>query len=392
MKFYVYKNRRAKFIIAVFDAVGFFLKTILAPFFGKKNTGHIKRILIVKLDHAGDVLLATPAIKAIREKFPSARITFVVGPWSKGIIEDEKYIDEIISYRAYWQDRSLERNLNTAGIFRLILTLRHGNYDIFFDLKGDLFAIIIGFFSRIPRRIGYGWSGGGFLLTDEVKTTIKKHQVEILMDAVRVVDPTSEAQELRIDVPLYEERHIRAMLRQEGWNESQTMIGFHIGSGCPSKMWGIERFADLMEMVYGRIKAQIVVVGGSDDFELAKTLERLLSFKPINMAGKTTFKQTAAVIKMCSLFVGSDSVPAHIAAAVEVPVIVLFSAANDWQRWRPYGNDVDIIYKDVECKGCEKAECNSMECMNLITVDEAFDLILKKRKGCAGRGVMDGVR
>ncbi|MBI3399616.1 MAG: glycosyltransferase family 9 protein, partial [Deltaproteobacteria bacterium] len=160
--------------------------------------------------------------------------------------------------------------------------------------------------------------------------------------------------------------------------ESKLTIGFHVGSGCPSKLWPVERFADLMERVYGKLKAQIVVVGGFEDIRLIKKLEGLLSFKPIVMAGKTTFEQTAAVIKRCSLFIGNDSLPVHIAAAVEVPVIVLFSAANDWQRWRPYGNDVTVVCKDVPCKGCEKAVCDSMECMNLITVDEVFDLVSKK--------------
>ncbi|MBI5048546.1 MAG: glycosyltransferase family 9 protein [Deltaproteobacteria bacterium] len=377
MKTYVYKSRLLKGIIFIIDAVGYLLKWVLS-IFKKRNARQIERILIVKLDHAGDVLLATPAIKAIRKQFPSAHITLVAGPWSRGIVEGESYINDIISYNAYWHNRSPDKILNISEGIDLIRTLRQTRYDIFFDLKGDLFAIIIGFLSGIPRRIGYGWSGGGFLLTDEVETTIKKHQVEILMDAVRIVDPSPGIPQLGITVPVYEDRHVRAMMREEGWDESKLMLGFHVGSGCPSKIWPVERFADLMERVYGKLKAQIVVVGGSEDIELIKRLEGLLSFKPIVMADKTTFEQTAAVIKRCSLFIGNDSVPVHIAAAVEVPVVVLFSAANDWQRWGPYGNDVTVVYKDVPCKGCEKDVCESMECMDMITVDEVFDLISRK--------------
>ena len=88
MKTYVYKRRLLKCIIAIFDAVGYFLKWALS-FFKKRNTKQIERILIFKLDHAGDVLLATPAIKAIRKQFPLAHITLVIGPWSKGIVEGE---------------------------------------------------------------------------------------------------------------------------------------------------------------------------------------------------------------------------------------------------------------------------------------------------------------
>ncbi|HBA27800.1 MAG TPA: hypothetical protein DCY98_10525 [Nitrospinae bacterium] len=377
MRTYVYKNKLLRMFIAVIDSAGYFLKKILFPP-QNKDAKQVERILIFKVDHAGDVLLATPAIIAIRKKFPLSHIVLVVGPWSKGIIEGEKYINEVISYSAYWQDRNPDRNLNIRESFNLIRILRRNKYDMFFDFRGDLFAIIIGFLSGIPKRIGYGWEGGGFLLTHEVNTTINKHQVEILLDAVRAAGIEPDTSEVSLSISEDDKKYVLALLKQEGWIESSLTIGFHIGGGCPSKMWPIERFADLMEMVYGKLKAQVVLIGGTEDVALIKKMERFLSFKPIVMAGKTTFKQTAAAIKMYSLFIGNDSAPVHIAAAVGVTTIVLFSAANDWQRWKPYGNDVVVVHKDVPCGGCEESVCDTMECMNLITVKEVFDLVLSK--------------
>ena len=174
MKTYTYKSRGIRFIIGLIDTVGYLFKKVLF-FLRKQNLRQINRILIFKLDHAGDVLLSIPAIRSIRNKLPLAYITLVVGPWAKGIVEGEGYIDEIICYKAYWQDRGINRSLNILDTLNLIWTLRRGNYDIFFDLRGDLFAIMIAFLSGVPRRVGYGWEGGGFLLTDEVKTTTKKH-------------------------------------------------------------------------------------------------------------------------------------------------------------------------------------------------------------------------
>ena len=379
MKTYVYKRRLLKCIIAIFDAVGYFLKKILF-FTQKKYENQIEQILIFKLDHAGDVLLATPAIKAIRKRFPLAHITLVVGPWSKGIVEGEKYIDEIICYRAYWRDRNPDRHFNIRDSFQFIRALRRGKYDLFFDLRGDLFAIIIAALSGIPRRVGFGWEGGGFLLTDEVETTINKHQAEILLDAARAIGIRPAAAEIAITISEDDKKYAYAMLKENNWHESLLTIGLHIGSGCPSKMWAVERYAGLMERIVEHFKAQIALVGGADDRAVTEQAEGLLHFKPVNMVGKLTFKQTAAVMEKCALFIGNDSAPVHIAAAVGVPAIVLFSAANDWQRWRPYGNDVDVICKDVKCKGCEKAACDNMECMNLITVDEVFDLVSKKIK------------
>jgi len=379
VKIYVYKSRLLKGIIALFDAVGYFLKWTLS-LFKKKNARQIERILIFKLDHAGDVLLATPAIKAIRKQFPLAHITLVVGPWSKGIVEGEKYINEIICYRAYWRDRNPDRHFNIRDSLRFIRALRRGKYDLFFDLRGDLFAIIIAALSGIPRRVGFGWEGGGFLLTDEVNTTINKHQAEILLDAVRTIGIRPDAAEIAITISEDDRKYVHALLKENNWHESLLTIGLHIGSGCPSKMWAIEKYAGLMERIVEHFKAQIVLVGGADDRIVTEQAEGLLHFKPVDMVGKLTFKQTAAVMEKCALFIGNDSAPVHIAAAVGVPATVLFSAANNWRRWKPYSENVDVIYKDVKCKGCEKAACDNMECMNLITVDEVFDLVLKKIK------------
>lgn len=391
MKIYVYKSRLLKGIIAVFDAVGYFLKWTLS-LFKKRNARQIERILILKLDHAGDVLLATPAIKSIRNGFPQAHITLVVGPWSKGIVEGEKYINEVICYRAYWRDRNPGRHFNIRDSLKFIRVLRRGKYDLFFDLRGDLFAIIIAALSGIPRRVGFGWEGGGFLLTDEVNTTINKHQVEILLDAARAIGIRPAAAEIVITISEDDKKYAYAMLKENNWHESLLTIGLHIGSGCPSKMWAVERYAGLMERIVEHFKAQIVLVGGADDRAVTEQAAGLLHFKPVNMVGNLTFKQTAAVMEKCALFIGNDSAPIHIAAAVGVPAIVLFSAANDWQRWRPYGNDVDVICKDVKCKGCEKAACDNMECMNLITVDEVFDLVLKKIKIVEAEERLDGIQ
>ena len=374
---YVYKKKALFFAAAILDFIGYGIRrciNLVAPKI--YSAADIKNILILKFDHAGDVLLSTPAIRALRNSFPQAYITLVVGPWSADVAKGNKDVNQILTYRACRHDRSSEKRINLRETFSLIKHLRKKRYDMALDLRGDLFAIIIAFLSGIRRRVGYGWEGGGFLLTDIVKTSTDKHQSEIMLDSLRAVgvDPPGN---LFPEIGFSEDDKIAAgeILRAGGFNGQTSLVGFHIGAGYPSKLWDSSGYAELMNILSQKYNKQVLIVGGNDDKDIYDRIKGSLNFMPVNAIGKTTFSESAALIERCSLFIGNDSALVHMAAAVGVPTIVIFSAANDWNRWKPVGKNVFGISKKITCMNCEKKSCDTMDCMKAITVEEVLNKI-----------------
>src|SRR5208337_3253880 len=267
---YVYKKKALFFAAAILDFIGYGIRrciNLVAPKI--YSAADIKNILILKFDHAGDVLLSTPAIRALRNSFPQAYITLVVGPWSADVAKGNKDVHQILTYRACRHDRSSEKRINLRETFSLIKHLRKKRYDMALDLRGDLFAIIIAFLSGIRRRVGYGWEGGGFLLTDIVKTSTDKHQSEIMLDSLRAVgvDPPGN---LFPEIGFSEDDKIAAgeILRAGSFNGQTSLVGFHIGAGYPSKLWDSSGYAELMNILSQKYNKQVLIVGGNDDKDI----------------------------------------------------------------------------------------------------------------------------
>jgi len=356
------------------DQIGLLWERILSFFEKMPKVGEVNKALVVKLDHIGDVFLATPTLKSLKQKFPNAQITMVVGSWAKEVVEGNPWIDKLICYDAYWNNRDKRKKLNIMQTISLIKSLRREEYDIFFDLRGDFGAIVIGFLSGAPRRVGFGHAGGGFLLTDEISVTPGKHQTEILLDAIRVVGGNLIYSYPEIFLSKMEKRFADEFLLAHGFDSTSILVGIHMGAGYPSKVWHPKRFAELINRI-SKKGLEVLLVGGKEDLEIFGSVRQDIQDLLINAIGKATIKETAALIEKSDLFIGNDSFAVQMAAAMGVPTIVIFSAANDPKRWGPKGDQVKIITKEVPCAGCEKRECDSVRCMQLITVEEVLEQI-----------------
>ena len=377
MRQYVYKKRFYCFIVEWIDRIGYLGKRLLSHFKKSSVRSEVKKVLVFKLDHIGDVFLATPAIKELKLKFPNARITVTVGSWARGVLEGNPWIDELISYDAYWHNRAKDRKFNIKETFHLIKSLRKERYDIFFDLRGDILAILIGFLCRIPRRVGFGNTGGGFLLTDEFLVLPGRHQTEVLLNAVRNEKREVEESRPEIFLSARDRRFADEFLLAHGFSPEDTLVGIHTGAGYFSKIWMPERFAELIHRISKR-GLKVLLVGGNEDLETFETKRKGIQELVIGAIGKTTIKETAALIERCRLFIGNDSFPVHMAAAMGVPTVVIFSAVNDSMRWAPKGEQVKVIKSKVPCEGCEKWKCDvGKKCLQLITVDKVFEQVIE---------------
>lgn len=372
---YVYKSRKVRAVFYVIDAVGKFVFTLVCfirP--QRKSLQDVRKILVCKLDHIGDVLLATPTVEAIRKMFPQAHVTMMVREASNQVLKDNPDIDEVRIYDAAWLTRKA-RTPNWKSFVRLIRSLRKERYDVFFDLRGDVFVIVMAFLSRIPLRVGFGSMGLGFLLTHEVEVRhamppLGRHQVEILFEAVKRLGCQQPVTAPKLFVSSDEREKANALMP----HHHSLIIGFHIGAGDPTRLWALDRYAQVMNLVKEKYNSAVVLVGGKEDNVLIEQMKPLLACEPLNLTG-LSITETAAIIEKCDLFIGNNSSQIHLAAAIGTPVIVLHTTSLDSRRWRAYGDNVRVIEKEVFCSYCEKRTCDDMRCMSLITVAEVMEHI-----------------
>lgn len=380
------------FNIFLIDLIGYSLLTIIRFFKKPQNIQEsIKKILVFKLDHIGDVLMTTPALKALKSRYPDASLTVVVGSWSKDILKDNLDVSEILLYDAYWFNRNTNKKFDIKKTWGFIKELRKRRFDIFYSLRGDFMGILIGSLLRIPVRVGFNNGGGGFLLTHPITPIENIHQVEQFLNAIKVNGLTHKYstrasdtdKKMKIAISEAEKRFTDTFIKHNGNNN--IFVGFHIGAGYPSKLWTPEKYGILIKRLHDELGFNAILVGGREDRVIVKRIESVIrDTDSIDCTGIANIKETAALIGKCNLFIGNDSAPVHIAAAIGIPVIVIFSAANNPIGWKPFGSDVACITKDVPCHYCEKFECVDTKCMRMITVDEVYnkakEILLKTKE------------
>ena len=382
MRSYIYKKRRWLWLVRLLDGLG---ERLVGPFLrlpGKSlQPLKVRRVLVIKLDHLGDLVLATPALHLLRKGFPRARISLLAGPWARELMEGCPYLDELICYYPGWLERTGRRKIYWGMTLRLIRFLRKQRYEVCFELRGDLMSIVIGWAAGIPYRVGFGTAGCGWLLTHELTPAGNKHQSQILVDAVACLLPGKRSPgRPRIFLRLQEQRWAQEWIRQAGVRADFPLIAVHPGAAAPSRRWGVRKYADLIGRLVQELRISVLLLGGeAEQAQLDFIADRVPEERVYPLQG-INVRRMAALLRCCRLFVGNNSGPAHLAAAVQTPVVVVFSAANASRRWAPYGEKVTVISKEDEipCAGCERFSCERPRCMESISVDEVFAAVQRR--------------
>ena len=346
----------------------------------------VDRILVVKLSDIGDVLTATPALRALRQSFPTARLEVLLPPHSAPILEDSPLVDKLIIFDKFRYDRLSEalRPKNLAAMFRLGLELRRRRYDHLILLHhlttrwGALKFAALALASGARERIGLD-NGRGWFLTEGVedKGFGYKHEVEYALEVVGRLGAETPDKRLEITISLTDEGRAReklCLLEEQG----RLLVAIHPGTGghLPARRWPPARFARVAESLAKRHGAKIVLVGKAGD-DVAE-VEAQMEAEVLNLAGQTTLKELAAVLKRCALFIGADSGVMHLAAATGVPVVALFGPTNP-AAWGPWGTDSVVVRAGLPCSPCSYVNfrlskgCPTRECMDAITPEMVLE-------------------
>ena len=329
-------------------------------------------ILIIKLSSLGDVILSTAAIKAIRDKFKdNYKITLLIGEPSKEVFINCPDIDDLIVYDL--KDKSIR------AVSRLIRNLLKRNFEKVIDLQNNRFSHWLGFLSLAPERYGYDNKKFAFLLNHRIKNDVTdidplSHQFRLL----KMLDIEFENQRLGLwPLPQHEIR-IDEFLKQNWLGENQPLIGINISASkrWRTKAWPESKIIRLCEELALR-NMRVVLTGTERDLNEAEELKnKVKNAKPIIACGKTTIGELVCLIKRCQLLVSADSAPLHIACAVDTPFVALFGPTDPSRHLAPNYKGI-ILNKHLDCSPCYKTKCKTLECMNMIGVEEVLAVIEK---------------
>ncbi|MBN1385002.1 MAG: lipopolysaccharide heptosyltransferase II [Elusimicrobia bacterium] len=328
------------------------------------------KILIIQTAFLGDVVLTIPLIQAAR-KYLKARISVVCIPSTANILEGHPDIDEIIVY-----DKK-GKNKGFLNLLKLARFLKSKKFDTALIPHPSFKSGFLAFLSGIKKRIGFDNSAGRFFFTDTVFFNKSKHQIERYLDLLLYFDVVVREERTRIYVDNESGKYAKILLGTDS-----NFFGINPGSVWATKRWLPERYAQLSDSIIERLGGKIVIFGGKEDKITADIVEKNMKGKALNLAGKTTLKQLAALIKQCRVFITNDSGPMHIAAAFDVPTIAIFGPTIKEQGFYPYSREAMVIEKDIPCRPCgkhgpKKCPKNSFVCMGDIGVEEVLNAVIR---------------
>lgn len=341
-----------------------------------------KNILVVRTDRIGDVILTTPAIKALKEKFPQSRLTVLVAPLTYDLLHGLKWIDEIMV------DDRAGLNKGVMGFFHLVHSLRHKKFDLAVVLHTKRRTNLLCFLAGIPNRLGYRNGKYGFLLNKPVADDRhhgQKHETAYCMDLLAAIGVKAGEPELAVAVHESSERWVQDFLKGKGVDETHHLYVIHPAASDPAKQWPKENFAELIDDIAKRdTDARFLIVGSKENQPTARNIQNKANSEVLDTSGQLTIRQLVSVIKHSHMLISNDSGPVHIAAAVGTPVVSIFTRNQPGinpQRWQPLGEKSRVVSvapdAGTDFSKARPYDPNSMKAIPVRDVVAAVDALLK---------------
>jgi lipopolysaccharide heptosyltransferase II len=345
----------------------------------------IERILLVRPDHLGDVLLTTPAIHALRAAVPNAELHALVGPWSAEAIAFYPEVDAVLTlpFPAF----SRRPGGNWRSPYELAVRsarhLRRIGYKSAIIFRPDhWWGAMLAMLAGISRRVGYELPDVAPFLTHRIAHQ-RQHAV---MQSLRLVESwtgalTPEQAIYRFPVDTIDRAYMDGYLREWGIQSEQRIICIHPGSGTNYKFWEEDRWATVADTFREQFDAPIIFTGGDQEQPLAQRIVARMKYPACITAGDTRVGQLAALFSRASVALGPDSGPLHLAAAVSTPTVALFGPA-DPVEFCPWGS-LDrhaVLISNIGCRPCRILDWGSDDlkfhpCMREITIAQVLEAV-----------------
>lgn len=381
----------------------------------------LKKILVIKLRHIGDVLLTTPVFRALKENFPDSCVAALVNKGTEAVLDRNPHIDEIITFESTIKKlKGLRRYLEET---KFLKNIRNKTFDTTIDLTGGDRAAIISYLSGAKERIGIkskGFIGKTLLYSETFDIDRSKHAVIQNLEVLERIGLKINKPKIDLHVSEEEKREARSLILnsesktqnlEKSNSSNKKIVHIHPVSRWLFKCWRDEYMAAVINWFMDN-DFSVILTSDSIDREISK-INSILSLLPselsniskkssphlINLAGKLTLRQLIAVSSISDIFFGIDTAPMHIAAALGKPTIALFGPSGAF-NWGPWDNETEqrhyskingiqrfgkniVIQRDWDCIPCGKDGCKGSKisnCLFDITPDEVIDILKEEIK------------
>lgn len=341
-------------------------KTLLIPFLLLRRikdpaVNEIKEILVIRNDGVGDMVISTPVFKALKKKYPSARLTVVASSRNHEVIQGNPYVDDILIYKG-------------AGLFMKEMRTRK------IDLAIDLFITyrmkqaFITYLSGASYRLGFEESGREmFFNIRGPAASYKKKAVENLFDLVGTLGAGGNECEPEIFLETGERQWALNVLSERGLGPA-SKVAIHPGAFYPIREWPAERFGEVAKRIVKENGPKILLFEDRKEKTLLGTIQNMLGERAEVFCG-LQLRQFMSLLSWCDLLICNNSGPLHIAAALKVPTVSIVGPSIV-PLWLPYGSGHVVIRKELPCSPCNKVTCEDHSCMRLITAGEVTEAAL----------------
>lgn len=331
----------------------------------------VSSILVIRLYFIGDVLLSTPVLEALGRRFPEASLAVVVKRRALDILRGNPFVDEVIVYDA------VPRYHSPVWTLRLARELRSRRFSVSVDLTGDRRSSWMVLAADPAFRVGVNRVGMGYLLDRRTPYRAEGHVVDHLLSTVEPLGAHSPDPSPRMYLSEEERSAAAALLTEVFDGGARPTVALGPGANRPGRRWPAERFGAVAAWMMERFGVGSLVLGSAADAELAATVARTSGGAAVSLAGRTDIRLAAAVAEASSLFVGNDSGPMHIAAAVGTPVVGLFGPSNP-ERFSPRGAPSRVLYRGLPCSPCDQRGFPSGNdgCMRRIALEDVQEAVV----------------
>ncbi|CAB3653335.1 ADP-heptose--LPS heptosyltransferase 2 [Paraburkholderia phenoliruptrix] len=355
----------------------------------------IKRILCVRLDNLGDVLMTTPALHALRESGPGRHITLLASRSGVALAPYLDDVDDVIEYEAPWVASPAASSRSLADDQRMQERLRHGGFDaaVIFTVysQSPLPAAMLCYLAGIPRRLAHCRENPYALLTDWLREPEPqqrtRHEVERQLDLVRQVGAQAPDTRMRFAVRETDRRSLAQQLAARGVHvdadKGPRCIVLHPGATAASRRYPPERFGQVATRLATETGAPILITGSASERALAQAVIAAAAPRVRaqlhDMSGALSLGELAALIERASVLVSNNSGPVHLASALATPVVDLYALTNP--QHTPWQTPHRVLFRDVECRWCYRSVCpqHHHACLLGVTPAEVVTAALELR-------------